>query len=127
MNERLSKAIQALRGLDRTLKPVPFARAREDALVEGLHALAEAYGRKIAFTRIDANGEMDFNIEGEGEIGRYGEELAAVLSRVPWRTGIQSSNTPMLGVNSWCHINHIDVERLLLALADAAPQMARAG
>jgi hypothetical protein len=123
MNDRLKNALLALRNLDTSLKPVQLADQRETALVEGLHGLAEEYGRKLCYTRIDAHGEMNFNIvgaDGEGANranGRYGEELAEWLSQVPRRTGVNSTNAPVLPENGWCRINHFDVERLLNLVA----------
>lgn len=111
----LENAIQALYELDTTLKPVQFADSRERALQNGLHSLANHFGKKIQYTRIDGNGEMNFIIEGgEG----YGDELAEILSNVPRRTGIASYDGPVLGCNSWCRINHFDVERLLKVAGD---------
>lgn len=116
MNDRLQNALRALLHLDRALKPVPFADAREAALVEGLHGLAAEYGLRIDFTRIDGNGEMAFNVLGRP--GRYGAALAAWLSRVPRRNGLVArTNSRVLPENNWCWINHFDVERLLLLVA----------
>lgn len=114
---RLTRAIHALRHLDRTLKPVQLGTAREGALIEGLHALAEAHGRTIEPTRIDTNGDMRFVVQyGLG----YGSSLAPVLSRVPRRTGVAPYAGPCIPENGWCFINHFDVERLLLSL-DGGP------
>jgi len=118
MNERLRNAIEALRNLDRSLKPVQLGDAREKALVEGLHGLAAEYGREIEFTMINGanNGDMKFVIKpsrpGQYD-GTYGEELAAWLSMVPRRTGITYTDAPVLPQNNWCYINHFAVEHLL--------------
>ena len=114
MNDRLRTALTALLTLDTTLKPVPFADAREAALIDGLHGLAAEYGHTIAFTHINANGEMAFNL---AHGGHYGEPLAAWLSRVPHRTGVSPTTARLLPENNWCWLNHFDVERLLRALA----------
>lgn len=119
MNLRLKHALHALAGLDRSLKPVQLARAREDALVEALHGLAAEFGREIAFTRIDANGEMDFNLVDVGQ--GYGPELAALLSKVPRRYGVAPTDAAVLPENGWCRIHHFDVERLLSMLDDCLP------
>jgi len=124
MNDRLRNALEAYRNLDRTLKPVPFADAREKALIEFLHGLAEEYGKKIAFTVIDANGEMNFNIEPSrpgAYDAKYGEELAEWISMVPRRCGIYPTDSKVLPENNWCRINHFDVERLLNIVAERMP------
>lgn len=108
MNDRLRNALHALLTLDTTLKPVPFADAREKSLVEGLHGLAAEYGTSIAHTCINALGEMAFNVQGQ-----YGEDLAAWLSRVPRRCGTSPTRSPVLPENNWCWLNHFDAERLL--------------
>lgn len=117
-NSKLNQAIIELKNLDKNLSPVEMGRQREDALVKGLHGLAERFGKKIDFTHIDANGEMNFNLSNPRmEAGvEYGQELAAIISRVPRRTGHRPTDFPMLPENNWCRINHFDVERLLLSL-----------
>ena len=119
MNERLKTALHALLNLDRTLKPVQLADAREAGLVEGLYGLAAEYGVHIAFTCINSNGEMAFNVKSgyNGCSGIYGEQLASWLSRVPHRYGLAATDSPVLPENSWCWINHFDVERLLRMVA----------
>lgn len=115
MSHDLEEAINALWNLDQDLKPVQLGNQREAAIVAGLHGLAAHFGKDIDFTRIDANGELDFNIKGEfrGFCGEYGEELAAVISQVPRRTGIYPTDGSVLPENGWCRINHFDAERLL--------------
>jgi len=115
MSNDLEEAINTLWNVDPDLKPVQFADRREDAIVAGLHGLAAHFGKEIEFTRIDANGELNFNLKGasRGLGGEYGEELAAVISQVPRRMGIYPTERPMLPQNNWCRINHFDAERLL--------------
>lgn len=115
MSQSLEETIHRLWNLDTSLKPVPFADKREAAIVDGLNALAGNFGKEIDFTYIDANGELTFNIKGasRGLGGEYGEELAALLSQVPRRTGISPTSSPVLPENNWCRINHFDAERLL--------------
>jgi hypothetical protein len=121
MNDRLRNALETLRNLDTSLKPVPFADAREKAIVEGLHGLAEEYGRKIGFTHINSLGELDFNIEPSKpglHDGTYGDELAEWLSQVETRTGITASKRNILPQNNWCRIKHFEAEKLLNLVAD---------
>lgn len=124
MNDCLKGAVETLRNPDTSMKPVQLGDQREAALVAGLHGLAEEFGKQISHTYIDSNGEMAFNIIGpEGNTpgascGQYGEELAAWLSTVPRRTGARPTTSPILPENGWCRINHFDVERLLLAVAE---------
>lgn len=115
MSNDLEDAINTLWNIDPDLKPVPFGNQREAAIVAGLHALAAHYGKEIDFTRIDGNGELDFNIKGasRGLKVEYGEELAAVISQVPRRTGISPTVSAVLPENNWCRINHFHAERLL--------------
>jgi hypothetical protein len=119
MNARLKAAIEAYNSLDRSLPPVPFAQERENALVEFLHGIAAEFGREIDVTRIDSRGDMAFNVVEPGHsgphrrTGRYGDDLAALISLVPRRTGIHYIESPTDGMNGWCHINHFAVERLL--------------
>lgn len=115
MSHDLEEAIVKLWNIDPDLKPVQFGDHREDAIVAGLHGLAAHFGKEIDFTHIDSRGELNFFIKGasRGLGGEYGEELAAVISKVPRRTGDQSTNRPVLAQNNWCRINHFDAERLL--------------
>lgn len=118
MNKTLNDALVALITLDRTLKPVQLADARESALIQGLNGLAAEYGREIEPTRIDANGEMNFFMKGSAE-GRgqpYGPELAAWLSTIATRTGTDPKKGPTEPGSNWCRIHHFEVERLLLAV-----------
>lgn len=127
MNDKLTESLAALKALDRdALSPVAFANLRERALIQGLQGLAEAYGKMLAPTRIDGNGELDFNIVGDqpgvpGACGQYGPELAAWLSHIPRRTGIMPTTAPVLPQNGWCRIHHFNAERLLLRVAEAMP------
>lgn len=126
MNERLLDALSAIRELnaETALSPVAFADKREAALIEGLHGLAQEYGRAINPTRIDRNGEMSFNIIGDHGPGNgrpsglFGEDLARWLSMVPRRFGDRPTTAPVLPENGWCRINHFDVERLLRAVGE---------
>jgi hypothetical protein len=115
MSHDLEETINRLWNLDTSLKPVPFGDARENAIVDGLHALAGHFGKEIDFTCIDANGELNFFIKGasQGLGGEYGEELAALLSNVPRRTGVSSTTAAVLPENNWCRINHFAAEKLL--------------
>jgi hypothetical protein len=115
VNDRLAAALAALRDLDRSLSPLALSRARETALVEGLHGLAGEYGRELAPTRIDARGELHFAVLGDRPpaCARYGDELAGWLNRIPVRTGLAPVQGHVLPENGWCFINHFDAERLL--------------
>jgi len=115
MTDSLKDSIQRLWDIDENLTPFQKGNQREDAIVAGLHGLAAHFGKEIDFTRIDANGELNFNIKGaaQGLGGEYGEGLAAYLSEVPRRTGISATSSPVLPQNNWCRINHFDAERLL--------------
>lgn len=133
MTDQLETAIRSLWNIDPELRPVPYGDAREKAIVAGLHALAANYGKEIEFTCIDSRGELAFNIKGarEGRGGEYGEDLAAVLSLVPRRTGTVWTTSPVLAQNNWCWINHFEAEALLKIVGenlygitgpDAAPE-----
>jgi hypothetical protein len=115
MTDTLETAIRELWNIDPDLLAYPYANAREKAITAGLHALAAVYGKEIEYTYINARGEFQFNILGarEGRGGEYGEELAAVLSHVKHRTGMDSTSSPLLPENNWCWINHFEAERLL--------------
>ncbi len=65
MSESLTSIVDELNNLDHgAMSPVEYARRREDCLVRGLNALAAEYGKEIETTRIEANGDMRFNIKG---------------------------------------------------------------
>lgn len=121
--ESLREIVEQLANIDPALSPVAKGNLREDLLVKGLHALAAEYGKEIEFTRIEGNGDMRFNIKGERQYDKveYGEELAAVLSRVPHRTGVQPTDAALLPENNWCWLNHFAVERLLVEAVDLVP------
>jgi hypothetical protein len=114
MTNRLEAAVNALYALDTSQTPVALGRAREAAIVEGLNALAENFGKKIDFTYIHSNGDLKFNIEGADRgIGEFGANLAAYLSKIPTRTGLQPSEGTVLPENNWLWINHFAAEKLL--------------
>jgi hypothetical protein len=115
MSHDLEETINRLWNLDTSLKPVPFGDAREQAIIDGLHALAGHFGKEIDYTHIDANGELNFFIKGasQGLGGEYGEDLAALLSQVPRRTGVSATTSAVLPENNWCRINHFEAEKLL--------------
>jgi len=94
------------------------SQIREQALIDGLHAIAADCKIKLKPTHIDSNGEFAVNAESEkgpfsDVCGPYGEAFASWLSRVPRRTGISASTSPVLPENGWCRINHFDAERLV--------------
>lgn len=122
-NDRLAAAFAFLDQPPRELKPVPFADAREEALINGLHGLANHFGLYLMPTHIDARGEMSFildnGISGTGHpvygYQVYGEPLAALLNHVPVRTGATASVGHVPPSGTWCYINHFAVEQLLIA------------
>lgn len=97
------------------LKSVPASDKRISLLTEGLHALAADHDLEIAWTTCDANGEFNFNIKGssDGTGKPYGEKLAALLSKIYTRTGINPSKGHVIAQNNWCRINHFEAEKLL--------------
>lgn len=103
-------------------KPLQVAAARERALVDGLHALANVTGFNMQPIRgINANGEL--NIYGAqkpmSDAGSqpFGESFAALISMIPRRTGATPTKVPALPENAWCTINHFDAERLIKLVA----------
>jgi hypothetical protein len=91
-------------------KPVQQGDARQEALKLGLERLATVYGvewRPRLF--INSLGEIDlFLIPGQ----KYGEQLAALISKHNPRCGIRPG-AYMDPSNSWCMMNHFDVQRML--------------
>lgn len=114
MSARLETAITKLHNLDASLTPVALGNAREVAIVEGLIALAENFGKEIEHTYIHSNGDIKFNIKGADQgNGEYGAGLAALLSKVPTRCGIHAIQADVLPQANWTWINHFDAEKLL--------------
>jgi hypothetical protein len=114
MTNRLETAINNLYDLDSSLSPMALGNAREAAIVEGLKALAEHFGKEIQFTYIDSNGDFKFNIEGADRgHGQFGEGLAAMLSKVATRTGSVATEGCVLAQNNWTFINHFQAEKLI--------------
>jgi len=94
------------------LSPFEFSVKRENILVDFLNGLAQKFGKNILHTRIDSGGDLRFCITGDGK-SEFGDELAAVLSKVERRYGIAHISTPANPVNNHCYINHFNVEKLL--------------
>jgi len=124
MTQRFAAAIEALDNIDPSLKPWPAAQAKEAALIEGLRALADVFGKEVAPVRFYANGEINFNIvgsEGLGEgrpSGQYGEVIAGILSKFPTRTGVAAHVGTVLPQNGWCYIRYADIEPMLRMAAE---------
>lgn len=111
---RLKAALTALANLDQSLAPVQLGDARESALIEGLQALADAYGKTLTPTRIDGRGDMEFTLSPPNGSQSYGAELAAWLNEIPVAYGMTNHmQGHVLPQNNWCRINHFNVERLL--------------
>jgi len=127
MSESLTSIVDELNNLDHgAMSPVEYSRRRENCLVRGLNALAAEYGKEIETTRIEANGDMCFNIKGADRHQQveYGEELAEVLSLVPRRTGATYVDSPVLPQNNWMWIDHFRVAQLLKLAAEHTPSAA---
>jgi len=92
------------------LSPVETGNLREKIIVEQLNTVASMYDKELSepITRIDARGEIMFAVKG-----RYGDELAKLLSAVPRRTGIQPYDGPVIPKNNWGRLFHFDAERLI--------------
>ena len=100
------------------LSPVQYSHARETALAEGLEKLATRYGKRFRQARyIDSRGEFSLNIADPAGMPRdesqaYGVEMSALLSKYRPRTGY-APTAHMDPSNSWCYMNHFDVEKML--------------
>jgi hypothetical protein len=94
------------------LSPFEFSRKRENILVDFLNGLAQKFGKNILHTMIDSGGDLRFCLTGGGK-SEFGDELAAVLSKVNRRYGVFHISTPANPVNNHCYINHFNVENLL--------------
>lgn len=115
LDEAVRKGIEAL-------APLPFARLREQKLCQGIVELARKHGTEIAHPlAIDGNGEISVigakEIPGNpnSQLRPYGEAFAAILCKYPVRCGIVPSTGYVLPSNTWCRMNHFDVERMLRA------------
>ena len=123
----LIAACEDLRILDEELKShqisaFEHSRLREDALITALHMTADICGVTLKPTHINALG--DFTISAVDPdpakrmfCGRYGEQFAALLSTVSWRTGVVADKGKMLPENGWCYVNHFEVERMVTQFA----------
>ena len=115
INQDLDTALKAMVELrqDTTLKPVQRGDKREAILADFLVALGKEFDVKIQRSRIDANGEMNINVDTSEGYGTYGDEFAALISTQPRRTGIYPTEVAMLPENNWCKMNHFSVEKLM--------------
>jgi len=115
INGTLAKSLRNYRNLkgDTSLKPVQYSQKREMILKDFLSGLAEEFGRVIKPAWIDANGEMNFNVDPQKGPNDYGDELATIISQVPRRMGEEATHYPSRGESNWCRINHFAVESLL--------------
>lgn len=96
--------------------PVEVARAREEALANGLRHLATCCYRVFSEPlQIDSNGEFLLVMQSTGVANwsrQFGKRLAAILSPNRPRMGTFPANS-ISELNSWCMMNHFDVERML--------------
>ena len=97
------------------LAPFQAGNHREQMLAAGLRQLAPLHGIRFREPlQIDSNGEFSLvcatDIVGASPV--YGESFVALLNKHNPRTGILPTKY-MDPRNSWCRINHFDVERML--------------
>jgi hypothetical protein len=112
--DRLEAAIRTLWNIDYTGTPMAVGDAREAALIEGLNAMAEAFGKEIVHTRIDGMGEMSFTLRGADQgMGQFGKRLSETLSTVSCRQGGIATGLPVPPYANFVRINHFEVEKLL--------------
>lgn len=115
-----TSAVEALAIAQQAGGALQIGNAREAALIDGLMAIAEAAGALLQRpVSIDAGGEISvFGIRDKfGFSTAYGADFAALISAIPRRTGF-STKSPVLPENSWCYINHFDVEALIRLIAE---------
>lgn len=88
---------------------------REVALADGLRKLAATFGLQFKEPlHIDSRGEFNlFLVDGQ----RYGDAFVALLNQHSPRTGYAPTKY-MDPANSWCIMNHFDVQRMLEAHAN---------
>jgi len=109
----VSGKLLELPGNDMT--PVARGDAREKLLALGLSEIICFYGKEVdkKILGIDARGEMPCVVKG-----KYGDDMAAFISRFPRRTGISPCDGRVLPCNNWCRLNHFDVEKMIHTAAD---------
>lgn len=97
-----------------TLTPVAHGNRREKALCAAIVLVAADFGVQLKPPScIDARGEISVVTE----TGNYGEAFSALLNtHCRPRTGILPTAI-MKEWDSWCRVNHFDVERLVRAYA----------
>lgn len=103
------------------IKSVTHGDMRLDAIKRGLQAIADGFDFPAVITHCDSNGEYDFF----GNKGRkddacqpFGEKLAALLSQVYTRTGVNASKSVVDKLNGWTRISHFEAEKLIYLMAE---------
>lgn len=107
---------EVIRKFVKELKPLPFAKLREEKLCEGLILLAKKAGTKIENPHsIDSNGEIKIHGKenNQREHTPFGEELVKILNRYPVRRGTQATIGHVLPENNWGKMHHFDVQKML--------------
>lgn len=114
LNRKLRNAV-ALMDPNPVLKPLEQSRVREKGLIEGLHTLARIHDITLEPAWVDARGDVRVTVKGAatGQADGFGPGFAGWLSQVPHRTGDQVVTSPLMPQNSWCIINHFDLEQML--------------
>lgn len=106
-----------------TIKPVPYADARQAALATALFAMAECHSVILqAPLQIDSRGEFSIvalKVPGGDArygTGKFGVEYAARLTRHKARTGVYG---PAIfdESNGWAILNHFSAEAMVLEYA----------
>ncbi len=125
VNSAESVRLAALRATSALLKarqkPTPkLARAyREEALIDGLMAVAEAAGASLERPMsINARGEIELlgGRQGFAECRPFGRDFADLLSAVPRRLR-EFTSEPCPADTGWCILQADDLERLLQMIA----------
>jgi hypothetical protein len=140
MLEISAEFLQSVQALERArerfeageLKAVPYSQERELALSRALRALAVGYGVPLyGPLTIDSRGEFSLiaaNKEGLNPhhygTGQYGEDFVSLLNQFEPRTGERPGQ--LCAVNGWCHMNHFNAERMVLAALRAHGEPSRA-
>lgn len=102
----------------------PFGVARGEHLGKALQYLAACHGVTLEGPlHIDSRGEFSIvALPADGSspklgCGPYGEAFAAILNQHHPRQGINPGT--VLPESGWCRMNHFEVERMVLAQAQA--------